>query len=84
MVKFFLLLVDMRKPYKAGHEVFLESSLEAKEPFAQFKSWFDQACVTPGILEANAMCLATATKYVYGYVVSLSLTGRNQNCYMFF
>merc|ERR1711911_241209 len=55
-------LGDMRKPYKAGHEVFLESSLEAKEPFAQFKSWFDQACVTPGILEANAMSLATATK----------------------
>ena len=54
----------MRKPYKAGHEPFTESDLVAKEPFTQFKDWFDQACQTPGIIEANAMCLATATKLV--------------------
>jgi pyridoxamine 5'-phosphate oxidase len=58
------MLTGMRKPYKAGHETFTESDLVAKEPFTQFKDWFDQACQTPGIIEANAMCLATATKLV--------------------
>lgn len=52
----------MRTPYKEKSEVFLEEDLVAKEPFAQFKNWFDQACNTPGIIEANAMCLATANK----------------------
>merc|ERR1712223_1960219 len=32
------------------------------EPYKQFESWFEQAKVTPGIDEANAMCIATATK----------------------
>ncbi|KAG0708487.1 Pyridoxine-5'-phosphate oxidase [Chionoecetes opilio] len=52
----------MRKPYKGKNEAFLEDDLVAKEPFGQFKEWFDEACNTPGIIEANAMCLATATK----------------------
>ncbi|KAK8374979.1 hypothetical protein O3P69_019955 [Scylla paramamosain] len=52
----------MRKPYKGKNEAFLEEDLVAKEPFGQFKEWFDEACNTPGIIEANAMCLATATK----------------------
>ncbi|XP_076045114.1 pyridoxine/pyridoxamine 5'-phosphate oxidase-like isoform X2 [Oratosquilla oratoria] len=52
----------MRKPYKGKSEVFTEDNLVAKEPVAQFKAWFDEACNTPGIVEANAMCLATATK----------------------
>ena len=53
----------MRKPYKGETEVFTEESLVAKEPISQFTKWFDEACSTPGIQEANAMCLATATKY---------------------
>ncbi|XP_050710824.1 pyridoxine/pyridoxamine 5'-phosphate oxidase-like isoform X2 [Eriocheir sinensis] len=52
----------MRKPYKGQNEAFLEEDLVAKEPFGQFKEWFEEACNTPGIIEANAMCLATATK----------------------
>lgn len=52
----------MRKPYKGQNEAFLEEDLVAKEPYGQFKEWFDEACNTPGIIEANAMCLATATK----------------------
>lgn len=52
----------MRKPYKGKSDVFTEDDLVAKEPFAQFAAWFDEACHTPGIIEANAMCLATATK----------------------
>ena len=30
--------------------------------YKQFENWFEQAKKTPGIEEANAMCLATATK----------------------
>ncbi|KAK7066441.1 hypothetical protein SK128_026238 [Halocaridina rubra] len=52
----------MRKPYKGKNEVFTEDDMVAKEPFAQFKAWFEEACNTPGIIEANAMCLATADK----------------------
>ena len=52
----------MRKPYLGENEVFEVTNLVAKEPFAQFQNWFDQAKSTPGIEEANAMCLATASK----------------------
>lgn len=52
----------MRHPYKNAQEVFLEKDLVSKEPFGQFKQWFDKASHTTGILEANAMCLATATR----------------------
>ncbi|XP_045128998.1 pyridoxine/pyridoxamine 5'-phosphate oxidase-like isoform X2 [Portunus trituberculatus] len=52
----------MRKPYKGKNETFVEEDLVAKEPIGQFKEWFEEACNTPGIIEANAMCLATATK----------------------
>lgn len=52
----------MRIRYKEKSETFTEDQLVSKEPFGQFKAWFEQACNTPGIGEANAMFLATATK----------------------
>ena len=52
---------SMRKPYKSRSEAFTEDQLTAREPFGQFRAWFDEACQTPGILEPNAMCLSTAT-----------------------
>ena len=52
----------MRKPYKGQGESFDVDQLAAREPFAQFTDWFDTACKTDGIIEANAMSLATATK----------------------
>ena len=52
----------MRQPYKEEGEAFTEDKLVSKEPFGQFAAWFEEACNTPGISEANAMCLATATK----------------------
>ena len=33
----------MRKPYKDGQSTFEIKDLVAKEPFAQFKAWFDEA-----------------------------------------
>ena len=52
----------MRKPYKGKQEAFKEDDLAGREPFSQFKAWFDEACKVDGILEANAMSIATATK----------------------
>ncbi len=52
----------MRKPYKGVTEIFDVGNLVAKEPIAQFTDWFQTACATDGIMEANAMSLATATK----------------------
>ena len=52
----------MRKPYKGETDIFDVDSLVAKEPFANFDAWFKIACDTPGIHEANAMSLATASK----------------------
>ena len=54
----------MRKPYKGENEYFDIEHLSSKEPFGQFKEWFETACATDGIIEANAMVLSTATKYV--------------------
>lgn len=56
-------MTGMRIRYKEKSETFTEDQLVSKEPFGQFKAWFEQACNTPGIGEANAMVLATATKY---------------------
>ncbi|VVC92150.1 unnamed protein product [Leptidea sinapis] len=52
----------MRIKYKDKNETFLEKHLVSKEPFGQFKSWFEEACSRKEILEPNAMCLATASK----------------------
>jgi pyridoxamine 5'-phosphate oxidase len=49
-------------PYLGRNESFTEDQLVAKEPFSQFNAWFERAAVTQGIEEANAMCLATASK----------------------
>jgi len=52
----------MRKPYHDKSDFFDFKDLVAKEPFEQFKSWFEEASKHSGIYEANAMCLSTATK----------------------
>lgn len=54
----------MRMKYKLKEEVFTEKDLVAKEPIGQFKKWFDEACQIPQILEPNAMCLSTCTRFV--------------------
>lgn len=52
----------MRKPYLNESNTFEIKDLVAKNPFKQFHDWFETAKNTPGIEEANAMCLATASK----------------------
>lgn len=52
----------MRTKYKDESEAFREEDLKGKEPFSQFREWFEEACKHPAIVEANAVCLATATR----------------------
>lgn len=43
-------------------QCFKESQLVSLDPIEQFGNWFEKATKCPEILEANAMCIATATK----------------------
>jgi len=52
----------MRKPYHDKSDFFDFKDLAAREPFDQFKAWFEEASKNEKIYEANAMCLSTATK----------------------
>jgi len=52
----------MRIKYRSKNELFLEKDLVSQEPIGQFKAWFEEAKDVAGILEPNAMCLATASK----------------------
>ncbi|TRY70733.1 hypothetical protein TCAL_01188 [Tigriopus californicus] len=52
----------MRKPYLDQSATFDTTDLVAQEPWGQFQAWFDQAKACSAIEEANAMCLATASK----------------------
>lgn len=52
----------MRKPYHDRGDCFDVKDLTARDPIGQFKAWFDEATAHSEIDEANAMCLATATR----------------------
>merc|ERR1711976_988583 len=52
----------MRKPYLDGQTTFDVQNLVAKEPFGQFKAWFEAATNNEKIEEANAMTVATSSK----------------------
>ncbi|KAK7494892.1 hypothetical protein BaRGS_00013771 [Batillaria attramentaria] len=52
----------IRRPYHNKNEIFDVKDLVAREPFAQFEAWFEEARKTPGIDEPNAMAIASATR----------------------
>lgn len=54
----------MRKPYHGESTTLLECNLSKKEPLHLFDEWFQIVKNDPRTVEANAMCLATATKSV--------------------
>lgn len=56
-------IFKMRTPYRSSTDAFDVDDLVSKEPFKQFENWFEEAREIPDIKEANAMALATATKY---------------------
>ncbi|XP_045772532.1 pyridoxine/pyridoxamine 5'-phosphate oxidase-like [Maniola jurtina] len=74
----------MRIKYKDKDETFLEKHLVAKEPFGQFKAWFEEACTRKEILEPNAMCLATATKDGYPSARFVLCKGYGKDGFKFF
>ncbi|XP_033221372.1 pyridoxine-5'-phosphate oxidase-like [Belonocnema kinseyi] len=75
---------DMRIKYNDKSETFTEEQLSSKEPFGQFKAWFEVACNTPSILEPNAMLLGTATKDGYPSVRPVLLKGYSSKGFKFY
>ncbi|CAH2048525.1 unnamed protein product, partial [Iphiclides podalirius] len=74
----------MRIRYKDKDDTFLEKHLVSKEPFGQFKAWFDEACSRKEILEPNAMCLATVSKEGYPSARFVLCKGYGKDGYKFF
>ena len=56
-------VASMRTDYNLGRKLDADE-LEVKNPISLFEIWFDEAKNTEGIGEANAMTLATSTKWV--------------------
>lgn len=52
----------LRIKYLEKKEVFLEDSIEKKDPICQFKKWLDEAISCKELLEPNGMCLSTVSK----------------------
>ncbi|XP_076765956.1 pyridoxine/pyridoxamine 5'-phosphate oxidase [Xylocopa sonorina] len=74
----------MRMKYKDKNETFTEDHLVSKEPIGQFKVWFEEACNTPQIFEANAMFIATATKTGIPSVRAVLLKGYGTEGFKFY
>ncbi|XP_075977627.1 pyridoxine/pyridoxamine 5'-phosphate oxidase-like [Anticarsia gemmatalis] len=77
-------IAGMRMRYKDKDDTFLEKHLASKEPFGQFKAWFEEACTKKEILEPNAMCLATATKDGFPSARFVLLKGYGKEGFKFF
>ncbi|KAJ8314126.1 hypothetical protein KUTeg_008687 [Tegillarca granosa] len=77
-------VADMRTPYRSSSDTFDVEDLVSRNPFKQFESWFDEACHTPDIVEANAMALATSTKNGLPAVRMVLLKGFDMQGFKFF
>ncbi|KAJ0016112.1 hypothetical protein NQD34_014402 [Periophthalmus magnuspinnatus] len=77
-------LSNMRKKYKGDEESFEESHLASLDPIKQFGNWFDEATKCPEIGEANAMCIATASKDGRPSARMVLLKGYNNEGFRFF
>jgi pyridoxamine 5'-phosphate oxidase len=73
-------IADLRREY-TRHGL-TEESLE-KNPFAQFRIWFDQA-VAAGLADANAMTLATADAAGFPSARIVLLKGFDEGGFVFF
>jgi len=54
-------VTELRQPYNSTSNVFDVKDLLSKEPYENFRHWFDEACNCQNIYEPNAMAIATAT-----------------------
>lgn len=73
-------LAGMRHDYRRGE---LDESNLAPDPFDQFQTWFQQAC-DAGVIEPNAMSLATATPQGETTIRTVLCKGINQQGFLFF
>ncbi|XP_050310537.1 pyridoxine-5'-phosphate oxidase [Anthonomus grandis grandis] len=55
-------LSDLRKQYHGKDTLFLEETIEKKDPIDLFGKWFKLVKDDPRTVEANSMCLSTCTK----------------------
>ncbi|KAI0210414.1 hypothetical protein LSAT2_004845, partial [Lamellibrachia satsuma] len=44
------------------NSAFTETGLISKDPYVNFRHWFDQACQSKSVIEPNAVSVATANK----------------------
>ncbi|CAM9205301.1 unnamed protein product, partial [Lampetra planeri] len=77
-------LSDMRKKYKGLGECLEESQLTCLDPIKLFGNWFEEATKCPEVGEANAMCIATASKDGRPSARMVLLKGYNSDGFLFF
>ncbi|XP_018562256.1 pyridoxine-5'-phosphate oxidase [Anoplophora glabripennis] len=77
-------VAGMRVNYNERTNLFLEENLEIKEPFYLFDKWFKIVKNDPRTVEANAMCLATATKTGLPSARFVLLKGYSKEGFTFF
>lgn len=77
-------LSDMRRAYNSTNQFFDEADLVSKEPFGNFRHWFEAASKQSSILEPNSMALATATKNGKPSVRMVLLKEFSENGFKFF
>ena len=77
-------IANVRKDYRSEDNVFLETDLASKDPLKLFDVWLDFACNTAGILEPNAMTLATIKPDGRPSARMVLLKGYDENGFRFF
>ncbi|KAJ8301124.1 hypothetical protein KUTeg_020111 [Tegillarca granosa] len=75
---------NMRVPYRSSSDIFDIKNLASTDPFKQFDNWFNEACNTKGIAEANAMALGTCSKDGTPTVSMVLLKGYDEEGFRFF
>ncbi|KAG5874410.1 hypothetical protein JTB14_033167 [Gonioctena quinquepunctata] len=74
----------MRVDYNGKLDLFLEEHLETKEPLYVFDKWFKIIKNDPRTVEANAMCLSTATKEGIPSARYVLMKGYSKEGFIFF
>lgn len=74
-------LANMRRDYCRG---ILENSALQDDPLQQFDTWFQEALICQGVLEANAMVLSTTSRDLQITSRTVLLKGYDQAGFCFF
>ncbi|XP_023026387.1 pyridoxine/pyridoxamine 5'-phosphate oxidase [Leptinotarsa decemlineata] len=74
----------MRADYHSKQDLFLEENIQIKEPLDLFDKWFKIIKNDSRTIEANAMCLSTATRSGIPSARYVLLKGYSKNGFIFF